>query len=190
MSMVAPAAGFRADVAQRLTGISYRQLDYWDKTGLVRPSIRQARGKGSRRVYSFERSGRAARRRADARPRHHITQRTEGRPLPQGPLRPRHPAVIRMALIASGRSILMRAHNPSRLVDVTAAGQLVLTIAVSPIARELEKNVTRLRAPREDLDSCPEPQLQGDVHSRSRGGRLYCGGPGSSWRRDRRRFAR
>lgn len=47
-------AGFSADVARRVVGISYRQLDYWDKTGLIRPSVRQAGGKGSRRVYSFE----------------------------------------------------------------------------------------------------------------------------------------
>lgn len=38
--------------ACRQTGITYRQLNYWDKIGLVHPSINQARGSGSRRVYS------------------------------------------------------------------------------------------------------------------------------------------
>ena len=48
------ARGFSADVARRAVGITYRRLDYWDKTGLLRSSIKQAHGKGSRRVYSFE----------------------------------------------------------------------------------------------------------------------------------------
>jgi DNA-binding transcriptional MerR regulator len=36
----AEVAGFSADVARRVVGISYRQLDYWDKTGLLGPSVK------------------------------------------------------------------------------------------------------------------------------------------------------
>ena len=36
--------GYSAEVARKLVGISYRQLDYWDKTNLLRPSVNQARG--------------------------------------------------------------------------------------------------------------------------------------------------
>jgi DNA-binding transcriptional MerR regulator len=45
--------GFRVPEVQRLVGISYRQLDYWARTGLVRPSVRDADGSGSQRLYSF-----------------------------------------------------------------------------------------------------------------------------------------
>lgn len=38
----------------RKTGVSFRRLDYWDTTGLVRPSIREAAGPGSQRRYSDE----------------------------------------------------------------------------------------------------------------------------------------
>src|SRR2546430_16814231 len=48
------ASGFGSKVVLDLTGISYRQLDYWARTRLVGASIRQAAGPGSRRVYSFE----------------------------------------------------------------------------------------------------------------------------------------
>ena len=44
---------FGVAAALHLAAISYRQLDYWAKTGLVSPSIREANGRGSRRVYSF-----------------------------------------------------------------------------------------------------------------------------------------
>ncbi|AZZ43323.1 transcriptional regulator [Acidipropionibacterium jensenii] len=45
--------GFRGPVASGAAGITYRQLDYWARTGLVRPEIRGASGSGSQRLYSF-----------------------------------------------------------------------------------------------------------------------------------------
>lgn len=48
------AAGYRGPVACQAAGITYRQLDYWARTGLVVPSIRGAKGSGSQRLYSFK----------------------------------------------------------------------------------------------------------------------------------------
>src|SRR5215216_1373719 len=45
--------GFRGPVACSAAGITYRQLDYWARTGLVVPEIRGASGSGSQRLYSF-----------------------------------------------------------------------------------------------------------------------------------------
>jgi DNA-binding transcriptional MerR regulator len=45
--------GFRGPVACAAAGITYRQLDYWARTGLVEPSVRSARGSGSQRLYGF-----------------------------------------------------------------------------------------------------------------------------------------
>ena len=36
-----------------IVGITYRQLDYWARTDLLRPSIADARGSGSQRRYSY-----------------------------------------------------------------------------------------------------------------------------------------
>ena len=44
---------FSGRQASVVVGISYRQLDYWARTGLVEPSIRPAHGSGSQRLYSF-----------------------------------------------------------------------------------------------------------------------------------------
>ena len=52
--MLMSATGFGARAVLELTGISYRQLDHWARTGLVRSSVKQASGRGSRRVYSFQ----------------------------------------------------------------------------------------------------------------------------------------
>ena len=45
--------GFSGPLVCRLTGVTYRQLDYWARTGLVTPSITPATGSGSKRAYSY-----------------------------------------------------------------------------------------------------------------------------------------
>ena len=45
--------GYRGPTACTAAGITYRQLDYWARTGLVEPSVRAAQGSGSQRLYSF-----------------------------------------------------------------------------------------------------------------------------------------
>jgi DNA-binding transcriptional MerR regulator len=46
--------GFRVNQVVRLSGVPYRTLDFWANTGFVVPSIAQATGKGSDRIYSFQ----------------------------------------------------------------------------------------------------------------------------------------
>lgn len=50
---VDPRTGYRGTSAAAAAGITYRQLDYWDRTGLVQPSVRPAGGSGSQRLYAF-----------------------------------------------------------------------------------------------------------------------------------------
>ncbi len=45
--------GFSGPAVCRLTGVTYRQLDYWARTGLVTPSITAATGSGSKRTYAY-----------------------------------------------------------------------------------------------------------------------------------------
>lgn len=48
------AEGFSGRKAAEVVGISYRQLDYWARTDLIRPSLAEARGSGTRRLYSYK----------------------------------------------------------------------------------------------------------------------------------------
>ena len=48
-----PAVGYRGVTACSVAGITYRQLDYWARTSLVVPSVRDASGSGTQRLYSF-----------------------------------------------------------------------------------------------------------------------------------------
>jgi len=45
--------GYRGATACSAAGITYRQLDYWARTGLVEPGIRTASGSGTQRLYGF-----------------------------------------------------------------------------------------------------------------------------------------
>ena len=45
--------GYSGTQAAKIVGITYRQLDYWARTDLIRPSLAEAAGSGSRRRYSY-----------------------------------------------------------------------------------------------------------------------------------------
>jgi DNA-binding transcriptional MerR regulator len=48
-----PDQGFRGPQVCKIVDITYRQLDYWARTNLLRPSISDAKGSGSQRIYSY-----------------------------------------------------------------------------------------------------------------------------------------
>lgn len=54
MSNTASPEGFSGRQTADVVGISYRQLDYWARTDLIRPSLTDASGSGSRRRYSYQ----------------------------------------------------------------------------------------------------------------------------------------
>ncbi len=51
--MISGDEGFSGRRTAEIVGISYRQLDYWARTNLIRPSLTDASGSGSRRSYSY-----------------------------------------------------------------------------------------------------------------------------------------
>lgn len=129
----------------KLTDVSYRNLDYWAKTGLVRSSIRQASGRGTRRVYAFEDllALRVVKRlRGAGVPLQAI--RRAVRYLQQHAERP----LTHLALLADGKRVLALTEDPRRMVEATAEGQVVVAINVEPIRQSLESGVSRLGAPR------------------------------------------
>ncbi|HEX5094718.1 MAG TPA: MerR family transcriptional regulator [Acidimicrobiia bacterium] len=53
MTSAAHEPGYRGPQVCKIVGITYRQLDYWARTDLVRPSVMDANGSGTQRLYSF-----------------------------------------------------------------------------------------------------------------------------------------
>jgi DNA-binding transcriptional MerR regulator len=138
--------GFGVAAVLRLTGVSYRNLDYWASTGLVRSSIRSAAGKGTRRVYAFE----------DLVALRLVKQlRNAGIPLQaiRRAVRYLQAHVDRplsgIALVADGKRVLARTHDPRAMVEATGAGQVVISVDVSPIRQHLQASVAELSSLRE-----------------------------------------
>ena len=133
--------GYRGATACAAAGITYRQLDYWARTGLVEPSIRTATGSGSARLYGF---------------RDILVLKIVKRLLDAGVslqnirtavdhLRSRGVTELeRITLMSDGASIYECA-SPNEIVDLLAGGQGVFGIAVGKVWHEVEGSLATLQ---------------------------------------------
>ena len=116
--------GYPGKRAAEIAGITYRQLDYWARTDLVRPSLVRATGSGSRRRYSYRDllELRAVKSLLDAGIRlelvrevfTYLTQHLDE-------------DVTRVNLVISGSSVMVRT-GEDEIVDLIRHGQGVLNI--------------------------------------------------------------
>jgi len=140
----------------RLTGLSPRQLDYWDREGFVRPSVTRASGYGSARRYSFEDLVRlrvAAKLRAAGFGLDKIRQcvQTLRR------LDPSREGMADVRLLVVGSRVVW-ARSDRELVDVLQEGQLMLVFPLGEEVRGVAAAVETLaREPRLDLFDLDAP---------------------------------
>jgi len=132
--------GFRGPQACAIVGITYRQLDYWARTGLVRPELRDANGSGTQRLYSF----------TDL-----VHLRVIKNLLDTGVALPKIRRAIRyiadelrtplenVTLMSDGKSIFA-ATSDSEIVDLLRKGQGVFGIALGRVYQELKGAVGRI----------------------------------------------
>jgi DNA-binding transcriptional MerR regulator len=153
---------FSTAQAARLTGLSSRQLDHWDRKGFLKPSLAGARGYGSKRRYSFADVVRlrvAARLRAAgvglARIQRcsEVLERLGGEASELGGVR----------LLVTGSRVLW-ARSDREVVDLLKEGQLVLVFSVGDAVEETAGAVARLTR---------EGSLEGASQSPSRGKQLF-----------------
>src|SRR4030095_12452326 len=144
--------GYRVPEVCRVVGISYRQLDYWARTGLVTPSIRDASGSGTQRLYSF---------------RDMVVLKVVKRLLDAGvslqnirkaidTLRSRGVSDLAgITLISDGTTVYER-RSPQEVVDFLLGGQGVFGSAIGGAFKEIEGTLSSMSAePGEP--AAPEP---------------------------------
>lgn len=136
--------GYLGKTAMEAADITYRQLDYWARTGLVVPSVRPAKGSGSQRLYSF---------------RDILVLKTVKRLLDLGISLQNVKAAINalremgvqdlssVTLISDGASVYTMT-SPDELVDLLAGGQGVFAIAVGKVASETRGQLATLPSER------------------------------------------
>ena len=139
--------GYRGPTACRAAGITYRQLDYWARTGLVEPSVRSATGSGTQRLYGF---------------RDILVLKVVKRLLDTGvslqqirvaiqALRERGvDDLARITLMSDGASVY-ECTSPDEVIDLVQGGQGVFGIAVGRVWREIEGELSELPSERADI---------------------------------------
>jgi DNA-binding transcriptional MerR regulator len=136
--------GYRGPTACNAAGITYRQLDYWARTGLVEPSVRSATGSGSQRLYSFRDILllKVIKRLLDA-----------GISLQQIRTAVQHlrnrgtDDLTRVTLMSDGASVY-ECTSDDQVIDLLQGGQGVFGIAIGGVWREIEGTLSELPSER------------------------------------------
>ena len=140
------AVGYRGPTACRAAGITYRQLDYWARTGLVEPSIRSATGSGTQRLYGF---------------RDILVLKVVKRLLDTGVslqqirvaiahLRERGVDDLAQITLMSDGASVYECTSADEVIDLVQGGQGVFGIAVGRVWREIEGELAELPSERPD----------------------------------------
>jgi DNA-binding transcriptional MerR regulator len=127
-------AGYRGPTACSAAGITYRQLDYWARTGLVEPTIRSATGSGSQRLYSFRDiiALKVVKRLLDT------GVSLQNIRIAVGYLRARGEADLSGVTLMSDGATVYECTSPTEVFDLVQGGQGVFGIAVDAVCREVE----------------------------------------------------
>ncbi|MEJ5945032.1 MerR family transcriptional regulator [Pseudokineococcus basanitobsidens] len=138
--------GYRGVTACRAAGITYRQLDYWARTGLVEPGVRPATGSGTQRLYGFR----------DVLVLKVVKRLLDtGVSLQQiraavGALRERGVDDLAQITLMSDGASVYECTSADEVVDLVQGGQGVFGIAVGRVWREVEGTLASLPGERAD----------------------------------------
>lgn len=132
--------GYRVPDVCRIVGISYRQLDYWARTGLVKPSVKDAQGSGTQRLYSFQDLAllRIIKKLLDTG----VTLQQVRKAMAY--LRDMKQPATGTTLVSDGARIYS-VESPQEVVDLLAKGQGVFAIAVDRVWTDLEGTLAKGR---------------------------------------------
>lgn len=147
------SVGYRGVTACSAVGISYRQLDYWARTGLVVPSIRDASGSGTQRLYSFRDLVvlKVVKRLLDAG----VSLQNIRRAIEV--LRSRGVGDLAGITLISDGTTVYECRSPEEVVDLLQGGQGVFGIAIGGAFKEIQGSLSLL--PAEPAGVAPAPAV-------------------------------
>ena len=147
--------------AAKLTGLSPRQLDHWDRLGFLRPSLQHAAGYGSSRRYSF---ADIVRLRVAGRLRSHGIGLARIRRCAEALERLDPSADLGGARLMVVGAAVLWARSDREVVDLLKDGQLVLVCSLGDAVAEAAGAVASLA--RETEKTAPPARTRGKGHSR------------------------
>ena len=159
------SVGYRGPTACKAAGITYRQLDYWARTGLVEPTVRGASGSGTQRLYSFRDILvlKIVKRLLDTGVSLQQIRTAVGALRAQGV-----EDLARLTMMSDGASVYA-CTSPHEVIDLVQGGQGVFGIAVGRVWREVEGELASLPSERPaDREPAQPPLVLADELSRRR----------------------
>jgi len=150
--------GYRGVTACHAVGISYRQLDYWARTTLVVPSIRDASGSGTQRLYSFRDLVvlKVVKRLLDAG----VSLQNIRRAIDT--LRSRGVDDLAGITLISDGTTVYECRSPEEVVDLLQGGQGVFGIAIGGAFKEIQGSLSHLPAEPASGTPIETPQATGE----------------------------
>jgi DNA-binding transcriptional MerR regulator len=140
---------FGRKAVEGLTGVSGRQVDYWATTGVVRPSVKSAAGKGSRREYSFQ--DLVALKMAKRLKDEGISLQKIRKALAF--LRRQFPdlkqPLAELRFLTDGQNVYV-GRDRERICDTLSQGQFVFSLALGEIIEGLQAELKQFAAPKEE----------------------------------------
>ena len=134
---------YDSKTASRIVGVSLRQLQYWDERDFIRPSIRLADGRGSKRLYSFHDMVCLKVMRDLAR--HGFTLQKIRRclkPLKENSAHTERP-VESLKYLTDGEQLFVSTDDRRQILDAIER-QFVVSLGIGNLVRELDGQVKRL----------------------------------------------
>ena len=135
---------FNTKTAVKLTGLTPRQIDYWDRTHFIKPSVKEAAGYGTGRLYSFEDvvQLKVAKTLIDKgvslqKIRKSITYLKKNFPDVKKPL-------AEMRFLTDGETIFVLADKKEKILDTLARGQMVFALAIGELIEELKGKIKKI----------------------------------------------
>ena len=139
---------FNTKAVSNIIGLSIRQIDYWDRTHFIKPSVSEASGYGSVRLYSFNDmiQMKVAKTLMDKgislqKIRRAINYLKKNMPEIKKPL-------SELRFLTDGETIFVLTRDKKIIIDTLKSGQIIFSIALGEIVEDLKGEIETLQEKR------------------------------------------
>lgn len=136
---------FNSKIVSKIIGIPLRVIDYWDRTNFIKPSIKEASGYGSIRLYSFTdliqfRVAKSFRDKGLSlqRMRKSLYYLRKHLPEVENPL-------AKLSFLTDGDALFLLTNKDQEIVDTVRNGQGIFSIAIEGLVNEIKEKASKIK---------------------------------------------
>ncbi len=139
---------FNSKMVSKIIGIPLRVIDYWDRTNFIKPSVHEASGYGSMRLYSFTdliqfRVAKFLRDQGLSLQKIRKSLHFLRKHLPEI-----EKPLVQLRFLTDGQTIFVLTNKDKKIIDTLKRGQYVLAIAIEELVNELKGKTSQMKMDR------------------------------------------